>query len=193
MCRLGIVGLMTSSFVCLVLSDRLFSPVKNRDDRSNHDSLTTLYVTEHCKRYDVHFDRATWMDAKSTCEKDNGILAVLNTNGIYQDIRKFIIEEGVDDKAIGKGFWFGLDDREKEGTYVWSDGTVLKDGDFTRWAARQPNAAHRENNDCVHLWNRNALLWDDASCFIGKRGYVCQYDMIDCDASDSNTNRTITS
>ena len=59
-----------------------------------------------------------------------------------------------------KSYWIGLNDREKENAFAWTDGTKV---DYTNWGKDEPN--NRENEDCVEL-DRKAMgyIFNDNKC-----------------------------
>ena len=58
---------------------------------------------------------------------------------------------------------------DKEGTYVWSDGTPW---DYSNWNPGQPN--NSGNEDCfVTNFRGNGLLWNDNPCE-SLSTYVCK-------------------
>ncbi|XP_077865051.1 uncharacterized protein LOC144350857 [Saccoglossus kowalevskii] len=129
-----------------------------------------------CNLYVVHTNEVDWSTAKTNCETDGGRLATLNTESIYNAVKKDIRVNGFDDE-VRKGFWIGLNDRDNEGDFVWLDGSTLVEGDFAKWANGQPNNNSKLDNvngqDCVQLWKKKKFQWDDEYCFRSK-GYVCE-------------------
>ncbi|XP_077867226.1 sushi, nidogen and EGF-like domain-containing protein 1 [Saccoglossus kowalevskii] len=140
-------------------------------------------VVVGCNRYEIHTTEIKWAKAKTKCEMDGGRLATLNTHHIYKTVRQYILTNALDEE-VNKGFWIGLNDRDSEGNFVWSDGSTLEPGDFSRWAADQPNDNHQgdpiNGQDCVQLWAERALKWDDDYCGDNpegekrKKGYICE-------------------
>ncbi|XP_077869498.1 C-type lectin domain family 19 member A-like [Saccoglossus kowalevskii] len=102
---------------------------------------------------------------------------MLNTQTIFQSVRQFILQSNLDDN-VQKGFWFGLDDRDNEGSFVWSDGSALDTTGFTKWANGQPNNNVQQSSggqDCIQLWKDAYLTWDDAYCE-RKKGFICEFE-----------------
>ncbi|XP_071485675.1 echinoidin-like [Diadema antillarum] len=76
--------------------------------------------------------------------------------------------------ARDHGFWFGLNDIDSEGTFVWSDGSPV---DYTKWIPGQPTN-YGGNEDCGHMWYRDAQTdttrdWNDAPCS-SEVSFICQ-------------------
>ena len=60
----------------------------------------------------------------------------------------------------GERSWIGLNDRNVEGSFVWTNKEVSS---FRFWAPRQPN--NWRNEDCVHtLGAKHDYTWNDVSC-----------------------------
>nr|XP_006816089.1 PREDICTED: uncharacterized protein LOC100367463 [Saccoglossus kowalevskii] len=101
-------------------------------------------VVVGCSRYEIHTNELKWAEAKTKCEMDGGRLATLNTHDIYTTVRQYMLTNALDEE-VKKGFWIGLNDRDSEGNFVWSDGSTL-----------EPNNNHQKDQingqDCVQLW-----------------------------------------
>ena len=69
-------------------------------------------------------------------------------------------------------YWIGYNDMEKEGNFVWSDGSYYQPK-YENWADGEPN--DKDNNeDCTELVvaSKNKK-WNDSDCAV-KRKFVCQ-------------------
>ncbi|XP_070558459.1 perlucin-like protein [Ptychodera flava] len=146
-----------------------------------------------CKRYEVHCEMPE--DANSgeftyygyaadQCDQRGGYLANLDNPEIDTLVKNFISKEGLGGPpCINKpsfGFFIGLTDSGTEGTYVWNNGNVICEDDFTNWAPGEPNnntnLNPEEGQDCVQLWYRfgHDGLWDDEYCNQRVKGYICE-------------------
>ena len=71
-------------------------------------------------------------------------------------------------------FWIGLNDRNDEGGYVWTDGRPVT---YTNWSTHQPND-WSGSQDCVEvlLYGSRTLIntWNDLSCS-ASRPFICEY------------------
>ena len=85
--------------------------------------------------------RQSWPDARSHCLSLGGDLVSFDEDE-QKDVLAFY-------NAARSDFytWIGLNDRETEGKFIWSDGKKFK---FSYWNAREPNGGKSEN--CVHLF-----------------------------------------
>ena len=64
--------------------------------------------------------------------------------------------------------WFGLNDIDNEGTYVWADGTAST---YTRWLPGAPNNDGVNTEDCGEF--QSTGFWNDAVCTHGFKCYLC--------------------
>merc|ERR1719341_2140489 len=111
---------------------------------------------------------------------ENGKLAAPKSSEIFELLTT--LNSNLNADAVD--FWVGLDDRETEGSYTFSDGTsfTLTGGTigtsdatwstgFTAWKDGQPKAEKQEQQDCVKVIN---LTWDDVDCTKTMPAYACQ-------------------
>eukprot|EP00058_Branchiostoma_floridae_P008272 XP_002593760.1 hypothetical protein BRAFLDRAFT_131810 [Branchiostoma floridae] len=63
-----------------------------------------------------------------------------------------------------------------EGSWVWSDGGRLGDGDFANWAAGEPNNGYGGGQNCGQLWAYRDFFWDDESCD-QEDYFICQVSL----------------
>ena len=52
-------------------------------------------------------------------------------------------------KKSWDGVWIGLNDRQSESRFQWSDGTDVK---YTKWDVGEPNSWRNHNEDCVEVY-----------------------------------------
>ncbi|XP_077986913.1 C-type lectin mosGCTL-1-like [Glandiceps talaboti] len=109
-------------------------------------------------------------------------------------IVKFIKDNNLNDKDCipEKGFWIGLDDRVKEGDFVWLE-RPLRQGlcpqSYKNWAPDEPNnntKQHPFGQDCGQLWFRddNDGKWDDEYCNFRPKGAVCEERVPHCNYAE---------
>jgi hypothetical protein len=65
--------------------------------------------------------------------------------------------------------WIGINDREVEGTFAWTDGSLV---DFEHWNKNEPND-WGSGEDCGHLYEGNENRWNDLPCW-HEAGYLCR-------------------
>ncbi|XP_006823484.1 uncharacterized protein LOC100366837 [Saccoglossus kowalevskii] len=130
-----------------------------------------------CRHFEINTDEVNFAKAKTICQSRGGRLAKLDTQPVFKEVRQFMFANNYEDEVF-TGFWFGLDDIDSEGEYVWCDGTSLDEQLFTKWGNGQPNNNVQKNpdgQDCAQLWAHHLLTWDDEYCG-DKKGYICEYD-----------------
>ncbi|KAI8495734.1 carbohydrate binding [Branchiostoma belcheri] len=70
--------------------------------------------------------------------------------------------------------WIGLEDREKEGSFVFGDGTPLSDDSWQNFYWE--GASEGEDKDCVEMYHsgqRDAAYWNSQYCSLPRR-FICQ-------------------
>jgi hypothetical protein len=91
-------------------------------------------------------------------------LISLNSDEEWGTAKNFISESG------WAKVWIGLDDRKKQGDYVWSDGSHVSEGGF-RWAKGQPDdKSHTQN--CVAMHKYGTMY--DESCSKTMLPFICE-------------------
>ncbi len=131
--------------------------------RSNEDTLGETWLC--AVHEDVLVCRAgtSWSDARQACEDMGGLLAVLPDPATAQQVAELAAPY-----ADG-GFWIGLSDIAREGTFTWVDGTPLAEG--APWAKGQPDNAGEA--DCVEMNPEGEVgAWADTPCD-QVRPFVC--------------------
>ncbi|KXJ18079.1 C-type lection lectoxin-Enh3 [Exaiptasia diaphana] len=72
-----------------------------------------------------------------------------------------IFDQYLEGVRQGDYVWIGFNDRTKEGTFVWFDGTKPK---YTNWYKGEPNN-YGGNEHCTIKSQRGDLKWHDNNCF----------------------------
>eukprot|EP00795_Rhopilema_esculentum_P006297 gene6297-11719_t len=131
-------------------------------------SKSLTVIVRHINKYIMPKDgtryiKKSWPDARRHCLSLGGDLVSFNEDE-QKDVLAFYNETRSDYYT-----WIGLNDRETEGEFVWSDGKKFK---FSYWSAREPNGGRNEN--CVHLYPFGTQLKaNDRSCW--QPGYfICK-------------------
>lgn len=119
-------------------------------------------------RYLVCESRLPYLEARDACN-DRGLdLATLADPAEFGDIADAA-------RAIARAeLWVGLDDRAREGTFVWADGREVAPA--TPWNAGEPND-YGPGEDCAHLVAERAAL-NDLPCG-SPRGFICEATCIE--------------
>ncbi|KAG7241342.1 hypothetical protein INR49_025727, partial [Caranx melampygus] len=110
----------------------------------------------HGRYYKYIPARQTWADAELHCVSEGGNLVSIHSEDEDSFVRSFI---KYFDPAQGYT-WIGLSDTQKEGSWMWSDGSAAK---FFSWCAGQPDN-YGSNEDCVQTNGGTNLKWNDIEC-----------------------------
>ncbi|XP_035672719.1 IgGFc-binding protein-like [Branchiostoma floridae] len=88
-------------------------------------------------------------EAAAASVNGTGRLALISDQGTHDFVSTLV--------SSANAHWFGLDDRNVEGLFTWSDGSYL--GAFNLWGSGAPGG----NGDCVS-YPAGASTWQDADC-----------------------------
>jgi len=106
----------------------------------------------------------SYPDAQAECAQHGARLATAKT----RDAITFLFSQL---PATTSSFWVGVDDRETEGRFVWSDGSVLP-LDSELWGERnQDHLDAHDGRDCVAA-SRQPALWDGGCP--DRKSFFCQ-------------------
>lgn len=105
---------------------------------------------------------ATWLEAQDQCATSfGGTLVAVDSAA-----------ENMELTALGDpkltAMWLGLSDLEREGVFVWAEGSPLA---YSNWNKGEPNDA-MANEDCAQLV-RPAGVWNDLDC-ITPLPFICE-------------------
>eukprot|EP00092_Neocalanus_flemingeri_P054627 GFUD01064359.1.p1 GENE.GFUD01064359.1~~GFUD01064359.1.p1 ORF type:complete len:250 (+),score=57.08 GFUD01064359.1:81-830(+) len=105
----------------------------------------------------------TWYEARDKCKEIGGYLLEINSQEEQDLIEKTT-------KALGWAelklhIWLGLNDKEREGTFVWEHSQQGVSDGLTNWEAGQPNN-YGDNEDCCYTGFKGTISgkWHDAPC-----------------------------
>ena len=101
--------------------------------------------------------RLTWTQAQQRCHQHGANLISIHS----EEEQNFVV--GHANKSwFSASMWIGLNDRNLEGGYVWSDGSPVQ---FTNWDSREPNDM-KGQEDCVelNLDTKTTNKWNDERC-----------------------------
>lgn len=118
----------------------------------------------------LYCDQPTpWEEAEAACAEEGMRMVTISSAG-----EQTFVERTIGMPARGSAgdwgpfhTWTGLNDRDREGTFAWMDGSDLT---YTRWQAGAPSASGA-GEDCVMLGQDGA--WSDEAC-AEEVGYVCE-------------------
>uniref|UniRef100_A0A674MM68 Mannose receptor, C type 1b n=1 Tax=Takifugu rubripes TaxID=31033 RepID=A0A674MM68_TAKRU len=114
----------------------------------------------HC--FYLNRTQRTWPDAFKDCRKEGGDLASIHNMGE----QSFAISQlGF---AAGDAVWIGLNDRQVEGLFDWTDHSTVR---FTSWGYGNPQLKS-DQEDCVFIRGEKGN-WADGFCD-EKHGFICK-------------------
>ena len=115
-------------------------------------------------RYRYVASAQTWNDAQKTCQGYGGDLVSIRS----EEEHGFLVQKIPKSGKV----WIGCNDQEKEGTFVWPDGSSCRKGTdaYTRWASGEPNDSTGE--DCTQ-YILGADTWNDLPCSY-KIHFICE-------------------
>ena len=109
--------------------------------------------------------KKSWEEARKYCQSIGGDLASIADQSESERIKAFLDQNGVDQYV-----WIGANDKRKEGTFEWSDGTAFS---FSDWRPKEPN--NSGNEDCAHLHvSAYKRKWNDIKCST-KFAFICKH------------------
>ncbi|XP_035764283.1 macrophage mannose receptor 1-like [Neolamprologus brichardi] len=113
----------------------------------------------HC--FYLYRNAKKWSDAQKACRKEGGDLVSIRN---VEDQSFIISQLGY---ASTDELWIGLNDRNRERLFVWSDHSPVS---YTSWDSWEPTVTS-EQEDCVLIRGENGN-WADRVCD-EKHGFIC--------------------
>uniref|UniRef100_A0A4W5RTP2 C-type lectin domain-containing protein n=1 Tax=Hucho hucho TaxID=62062 RepID=A0A4W5RTP2_9TELE len=110
-----------------------------------------IFLSSCCSCYYISPDKKTWDESRKDCQARKANLVIIDSR-----------EEQALIKAFNKRTWFGLTDRQVEGTWRWVDGTSLN---TSYWVKGEPN--NLQGEDCALVDNTQqhpVVAWNDVPC-----------------------------
>ena len=99
--------------------------------------------------------RKNWQEAGQFCSEKGGDLVKIGS----QEESTFITDK------LGQDFWLGANDKETEGSWLWTDGTPVS---WTNWNSGEPDGEEKAN--CARM--RPDGKWSDSMCS-KRRPFLC--------------------
>jgi hypothetical protein len=146
------------------------------NDCNSHIDEDTWSVGTVCTCTRVVFDSrayrfctvpVNWEGARARCAAAGYRLVSIETDAE----QRFLLAET---QALSRDWWIGLNDRAREGTFVWADAVPL--GVFRPWVPGEPNNGGSDGaENCVEMQPREiaAGVWNDKECD-ATRPYICE-------------------
>jgi hypothetical protein len=99
-------------------------------------------------------------------------------------VKTWIVDQATTDGMV----WFGANDIDQEGRWVWGRGTDAEQfftqsrggggspymGRFNDFASGEPNDANNQDEDCGAFDSDFAWQWNDLVCSVPRLGFICE-------------------
>ena len=138
-------------------------------------SISVAQATFQNKRFQLFNEHVTWRVAARKCREMGGRLAEVRSQAENEFLTTFVRGKGSD------GIWIGARDEDREGEWVWSDGSRVNYGN---WASEQPNNLGGAENFAMLLVRDGSGDWWDQPNISGlglpadwKTGFVAEFDL----------------
>ena len=105
-----------------------------------------------------------WLDAQSSCAIRGGDLTSITTERENNYLNTIITS------SVGN-YWIGLNDRDVEGTYTWTDGTTVS---YTNWSSTPSDDT---NSNCVQINYAGNGMWESVNCDMTLNAFLCKRDL----------------
>eukprot|EP00117_Sycon_ciliatum_P007514 scpid20721/ scgid10588/ Macrophage mannose receptor 1; C-type lectin domain family 13 member D; C-type lectin domain family 13 member D-like; Macrophage mannose receptor 1-like protein 1 len=116
--------------------------------------------------------RLTWTAAQKACARTGPGFALASIHDHYEQNKLTAMIKASYSRYRTTTYWFGLNDRTREGGYINSDGTAT---DYIRWGGGQPNNL-QGRQDCVAIFSMYSGNWNDDNCNT-HHAYICKYTL----------------
>ncbi len=111
-------------------------------------------------QYAFCFQPRPWTEAQQICQEQGAELA-----SFHEEQRTMAVMDHAMMAGLGEHVWIGLNDRELEGSFAWTDGSPV---DFAPWGPESPKP-WGEEEDCVFM---APYGWMDVPCE-EPRPFIC--------------------
>ncbi|XP_030828651.1 macrophage mannose receptor 1 [Strongylocentrotus purpuratus] len=111
-------------------------------------------------------EQITWDQARTYCQEMGGDLASFQT----KEEEAYIVSSytPTDPDTASYGFWIGLNDKSRDGGYIWSDGLAVT---YVNWGSGEPNDFDGTEN-CAEMFF-SGRGWNDHLC-TATRSILCK-------------------
>nr|UMW88593.1 lactose-binding lectin l-2-like [Siniperca chuatsi] len=134
------------------------SPSGDHQVRLQRGNCPMFWYSFNGRCYKYVATHMTWADAELNCVSDGANLVSIHSleeqNFVKSLIKNFDHAEG--------GTWIGLSDIQKEGGWMWSDGSAVN---FVFWSVVQPDNSGG-NEHCGQNNNDKDRKWNDVPCSV---------------------------
>ena len=113
--------------------------------------------------YQVGSGGMTWLQTKQSCLIVKSNLTTIRNVAEHELVLRLIPNNR-------DSCWIGLNDIQNEGIYEWVDGSS---SNFRLFDIMQPDNSTAESQDCVQTKTGIDERWNDDSCTIDRRCFIC--------------------
>ena len=162
------------------LSPSLLGHVSDNHNYFVFISEITQQFNNYC--YKKSSQQLTWEEAERKCQLEGSHLVSIHSeeeNSFVKNFGRNLITDG------GYGFWMGGSDKEKEGTWVWSDFSPMN---LLMWDPPKQPDNYGDGENCMES-NPTIEGWNDMPCS-WKLPFICKKS---CAISSDLTNRSSSS
>ena len=121
------------------------TPADKKDGSASSPPADSILFQGH--HFKVFLEHVTWVAAQQRCQSMGGHLPVLSNKAKAEFLVQLARRSGLPRDGMD-GVWIGATDKDKEGEWVWVDGTAMK---YSDWFSNQPN--NKQNAE------HYAMLW----------------------------------
>lgn len=156
---------VTSMLLFLFLFGLALGPSDEHRLKLQRGNCPMFWYSFNGRCYKYVATRLPWAEAELYCVSQRANLVAIHSLEEHKFIKD--LTENFDHT---QGYtWIGLSDTQKEGGWMWSDGSAV---DFVLWYTGQPDN-HEGLEDCAHINSGTEFKWNDINCS-NKLTFVCE-------------------